>query len=146
MSSMDHEKTLKAMDACVVHARDLLDSAKILQATGKHNIAYHLATLALEELGRRAIIGVESVSSKAPVPPAWPRKHALDHEWKLFWCFFSASFLSDATAKGALEDFRYLARHIHATRLVAPPAALLLLDRLEDPVPHLLPSGSPSAV
>ena len=41
------DKTIAAMQACVDHARALLESARAVRATGHHNIAYHLATLAL---------------------------------------------------------------------------------------------------
>jgi AbiV family abortive infection protein len=63
------EKTISAMRACLDHARDLLDVAKSAHTDGKSNIAYHLATLALEELGRRELIAVQSISSQNTVPP-----------------------------------------------------------------------------
>jgi AbiV family abortive infection protein len=50
-----NEEMHRAMRACVDHARDLLDAAKILHAADKPHIAYHLATLALEEMGRREL-------------------------------------------------------------------------------------------
>jgi hypothetical protein len=40
------EKTFAAQQACIDHARDLLSSARAVQAVGHHNIAYHLAALA----------------------------------------------------------------------------------------------------
>jgi AbiV family abortive infection protein len=85
------EKTVQAMQACVDHARALLDSARAVRAAGHHNIAYHLATLVLEEIGRRELIAVQSLASQRPVPPAWPQRHTEDHIKKLFWCFFGGS-------------------------------------------------------
>jgi len=61
------EKIVAAMAACVTHARDLLSSARAVQAAGRSNIAYHLAALALEELGRRELLGVQSVAKLATV-------------------------------------------------------------------------------
>jgi len=87
------EKTVAAMQACIDHARALLESARAVQATKHPNVAYHLATLALEEIGRRELIGVQSVSAKQSLPPAWPQKHTQDHVKKLFWCFFGGSFV-----------------------------------------------------
>lgn len=58
------EALVKAMDACVEHARDLLSSAQAVMLAGHPNIAYHLAALALEEIGRRALLGVQAVSHK----------------------------------------------------------------------------------
>ena len=46
---------IAAMNACAAHAQNLLDSAIAVQALGNHNIAYHLAALSLEELGRRRL-------------------------------------------------------------------------------------------
>jgi len=57
-----------AMQACVEHAKALLESARAVQDTGHPNIAYHLAELALEELGRRELIGVQSNIDTRPVP------------------------------------------------------------------------------
>jgi AbiV family abortive infection protein len=110
--------TIAAQGACVDHARDLLASARLVQAAGHHNIAYHLATLTLEELGRREIIGVQDIASRAVVPPAWPTKHSQDHVKKLFWCFFGGGFFSEQITKQSLEDMTGLARRIHETRLL----------------------------
>jgi AbiV family abortive infection protein len=111
------KKTIEAMRACVDHARDLLDVAKSAQDAGKPHIAYHLATLALEELGRRELIAVESISSQRAVPPAWPTKHTQDHVQKLFWAFFGANFLGRQLTKESLEEMQTLARVIHSKRL-----------------------------
>ena len=53
------DKTIAAMQACIDHARALLESARAVQAAKHPDIAYHLATLALEEIGRRELIGDE---------------------------------------------------------------------------------------
>jgi len=81
-------KHVAAMQACVAHARALLGSSKAVLAAGHANIAYQLATLCLEEIGRRALIGMQCVAEQQTVPPAWPKKHEQDHIKKLFWAFF----------------------------------------------------------
>lgn len=108
-------KLIAAMQACVVHARALLQSAQAVQAAGHSNVAYHLAALCLEEIGRRALIGVQSISQKASVPPAWPKKHEQDHVKKLFWCFFGGGFLSDQLTAEAFREMVGLAQRIHDT-------------------------------
>jgi len=45
------ENAVQATQAFVDHARALLDSARVVRAASHHNIAYHLAILALEEAG-----------------------------------------------------------------------------------------------
>jgi hypothetical protein len=44
-------EAIQAMEACRCHAQDLFDGAKLLREKSLPNLAYHLATLALEELG-----------------------------------------------------------------------------------------------
>jgi AbiV family abortive infection protein len=111
------EKTVAAMRACVDHSRDLLEAANAVQNSGKPHIAYHLATLALEELGRRELFAVESISSGRPEQPTWPVKHTQDHVQKLFWAFFGANFLGRQLTKESLEEMQTLARVIHSRRL-----------------------------
>ena len=110
------EKTIAAQRACLDHARDLLAAARVVNDAGRHNIAYHLATLSLEEIGRRELIGVQSISRHATVPPAWPTKHTQDHVKKLFWCFFGGGFFSAQITGQSFEDMTELARRVHETR------------------------------
>ncbi|HYE25868.1 MAG TPA: AbiV family abortive infection protein, partial [Clostridia bacterium] len=121
------DETVTAMQACITHARALLESARAVQAAGHHNIAYHLASLALEEIGRRELIPIQALASKRAIPPAWPEKHTQDHIKKLFWCFFGGSFLYDRISGKRLEEFSALAERIHLTRIAG-----LYVDKGED--------------
>src|SRR5947209_3620679 len=124
-----NEKTVAAMRACIDHAGALLDSARAVQAANHPNVAYHLATLALEEIGRRELIGVQSLAAKHPAPPAWPAKHTQDHVKKLFWCFFGGGFIYQRVSGKALEELSGMATTIHAKRLSG-----LYVDQEEDGV------------
>ena len=106
-----------AMKACVAHSRALLESARAVQMCSHPNIAYHLATLALEELGRRELIAVQRASAKQAIPPTWAWKHTESHIKKLFWCFFGASFFSVQLTKEMIQSMEDLARRIHETRM-----------------------------
>lgn len=107
-----------SMEACVRHARDLAGSARAVKALGHANIAYHLAVLSLEELGRRELIGVRHIAKRHDgEPPAWFDKHSQDHVKKLFWCFFGAHFFEEKITKQSLESITKLAKHLHAKRL-----------------------------
>lgn len=70
MAKPDNE-LLQALSACVVHARDLVEAAKAVQSTGRSNIAYHLATLALEEMGKRELYGIQAAATAVGEPPKW---------------------------------------------------------------------------
>ena len=111
-------QTIAAMEACVAHGRALLESAKAVQASGHPNIAYHLAALCLEEVGRRSLLGVQSLSEQATVPPAWPKKHEQDHVKKLFWAIFGPMFLGTKLTAERFQEMNALATHIHQTRLL----------------------------
>ena len=111
-------QTIAAMEACVAHGRALLESAKTVQASGHPNIAYHLAALCLEEVGRRSLLGVQSLSEQATVPPAWPKKHEQDHVKKLFWAIFGPMFLGTKLTAERFQEMNALATHIHQTRLL----------------------------
>lgn len=110
-------KLFAAMAACVAHARALLESAKAVLISGHPNIAYHLATLALEEVGRHGLIGVQFIAQNEAVPPEWPKKHEQDHIKKLFWAFFSAQFDGQVLTAKSLQEMTELAERIHDMRL-----------------------------
>ena len=80
-------------------------------------MAFHLATLALEEIGRRALIGLHALSARRNDPPAWTTRHTLDHVKKLFWAFFSANFLDDKLTREKLDTMIGYAKSIHEQRL-----------------------------
>jgi AbiV family abortive infection protein len=114
--SLDPKKQ-EAMQACIDHGRALLNSARAVQASGHPNIAYHLATLTLEELGRRELIAVQTIASTREIQPAWMQKHTQDHIKKLFWCFFGGAFLSEKWTRERLEGMEGLAQRIHTKRV-----------------------------
>ncbi len=109
---------LAAMRVCVDHARALLESARAVQAARHPNVAYHLAALCLEEIGRRALLGVQAISEKGTVPPAWPKKHEQDHIKKLFWAIFGSGFLGAPLTADRFREMTQVAEHIHAKRLL----------------------------
>jgi hypothetical protein len=82
---------------------------------GHHNIAYHLGTLVLEEIGRHELIAVQCLAARQPLPPAWPERHSQDHIKKLFLVFFGGSFVHEEVSGKRLEEFSALAETIHAS-------------------------------
>lgn len=108
---------LAGMNACMVHARDLLESATAVMAIGRPNIAYHLATLSLEELGRRKLIAMQSVATKNDGQHAWHSKATQDHVKKLFWCFYGFSRIDDMVDQARFFEMSDVATTIHANRL-----------------------------
>jgi AbiV family abortive infection protein len=112
------EKLIAACEACVVHARHLLESAKLVQASGRANIAYHLATLALEEMGKRELFQIQDVAASVSEAPPWQMKATQDHVQKLFWCFYGTGRVQDIIDQKQFFEKREAAADIHAIRLL----------------------------
>jgi AbiV family abortive infection protein len=114
----------KVMDACYVHAAELLNAAgKLLEEPAMPNIAYHLALLALEEVGKAGLIGARTVKGSARTNE-WTEKWLSSHIRKLWWALWSPlKKIDPADFKKARE----LAERLHAQRLaglyVDPSAA-----------------------
>ena len=112
------EKLLAALGACVAHARDLVESAKLVQKSGRANIAYHLATLALEEIGRRELFQIQAVAATVGDVPPWQMNATQDHVQKLFWCFYGMGRAQDIIDQKQFFEKREAAADIHAIRLL----------------------------
>lgn len=111
-------KLIQATSACSAHARALVESAKVVSVAGHANIAYHLALLALEELGRRELIGIQFIAKKRTTDDSpYVERQLQNHVDKLFWCFFSGSFGMDKVTRENLEDAKNFARVLHEKRL-----------------------------
>jgi AbiV family abortive infection protein len=113
-----NEKLLAACDACVVHARNLVESAKLVQASERANIAYHLATLALEEIGRRELFQIQDAAASVGEVPPWQMNATQDHVQKLFWCFYGMGRVQDIIDQKQFFEKREAAADIHAIRLL----------------------------
>ncbi|WP_341896065.1 AbiV family abortive infection protein [Ferrovibrio terrae] len=109
------KKLQAAHAACLKHAEDVLQSAESLVTANKSHIAYHLAALALEEIGKAALIVASGVA--APYrETAWADRKLDDHEWKLSWAIWTPAIGGGKTTPQALENARNLARTIHHRR------------------------------
>src|ERR1039458_5198713 len=105
---------IQTMESCRSHARDLLDGAKLLREKSLPNLAYHLATVALEELGKAQLIGMKSFAKDDA--DSWYRKQFDDHIKKLFWAIWGDVFGKRPDAK-ELDQLRGMATIIHSNRL-----------------------------
>lgn len=103
---------------CLEHARDLIASAeRVLGADNAHpNIAYHLAILALEEIGKAGMIGARA-SGKKELDANWIEKRLDDHIWKLMWAVWSPSLTTGDIDPKAFEEARQFAERTHARRM-----------------------------
>lgn len=102
---------------CLEHAEDLLASARLVFEGGRYNIAFHLAALALEEIGKRELYIINLLAAKRGEVQSWPRKHMEDHVQKLFWSFFTVDFGNKGLHKTDFDMMKELATGVHQTRL-----------------------------
>jgi len=107
-------EALHAMEAWKSHAKDLYEGAKLLREKGFPNVAYHLATLTLEELGKAQLIGMQSFAKEDA--DSWYRNQMGDHVKKLFWALWGDVF-GKRPDRQELEQIRGTATIIHNNRL-----------------------------
>jgi AbiV family abortive infection protein len=114
------EEFMPAIEACLQNAEKLIASSKASAVPGCYHIAFHLATMALEEIGKSSMIFIDAIDRK-PVgsdeETKTPLKWIDDHERKLFWAIWlpgrEKSLLDWRTIPAAMD----FARGIHKDRL-----------------------------
>lgn len=80
------------------------------------NIAYHLAILALEEIGKAGMLGARGAVGTA-LDPEWIEKRLGSHVFKLLWAVWSPSMLSGKVDPQEFESARKFAASTHQRRL-----------------------------
>lgn len=105
------------IQACISNAGDLLSAAHKVREAGLPHIAYHLAALALEEIGKSELVGMIHLASDQEDRSGWLERYAGDHVKKLFWAVWGPSFGRELITKDQIENNQGLARSIHETRL-----------------------------
>jgi AbiV family abortive infection protein len=114
------EELNKIRDVCISHAQDLLNaSKKVFDKLKLPNISYHLAVLALEEIGKFEIISSVKISEGFNHNSAQNRieKWNDDHIKKIFWAFWGEIFGHEVITKDQIESLFGLAKSIHGKRL-----------------------------
>lgn len=113
----DHIARIRA--ACVENAEELLNAAAVTaKQEGSNHIAYHLAALALEEIGKSSMIFMSSLRMHGDEERKRPVDWIEDHERKLFWAIWSLRMDGSNPTKGIQQAFE-IAKHIHGARLAA---------------------------
>lgn len=113
------EEFKPSIEACLQNAEKLIAAAKACAVPGSYHIAFHLATMALEEIGKSSMIFIDAINYKhvdGDEETKTPLKWIDDHERKLFWAIWlpGRESLRDWRTIPAALDF---ARGIHKDRL-----------------------------
>jgi len=120
----DPDAFLNLYKACLASAETFLNAAREVRKPGQDHVAYHLAVMALEEIGKASMILMSSAresilgESEEAEDESLRRADWLeDHERKLFWAMWVPSFGFGRITADQIREYRSLARSIHATRL-----------------------------
>ena len=104
------------LTACLLNAERLLNSAKAVMRPGQYHVAYHLAALAMEEIGKAGLIFTEAVAPETGEDRESLRsKWMEDHERKLFWALWLPSFGEDTDWRTIPAHMEF-AKDIHECR------------------------------
>jgi AbiV family abortive infection protein len=103
--------------ACLDHSRDLLAAAeRVVRDEGFPNIAYHLAILALEEIGKAGMIACRAVV-RGRRDIDWMDDKFGDHVWKLQWAVWSPVLSSGRIDPNDFTEARRFALSTHSRRM-----------------------------
>jgi len=115
---MDKEKIKKLNNfrrVCLKNAGDLLKAANLLLKQKIDHAAFHLSTLALEEIGKISLMSMRFISEE------YSEQREIgfdveDHEKKLFWAIWGFSFGSQKITRKQIQEQQGLAKSIHERR------------------------------
>jgi AbiV family abortive infection protein len=114
------DQIVDPIQACFANARDLLRAAKrVLDDEKLPNVAFHLAILALEEVGKAVLLGARGIAHTVEDETVFIDNRLEDHVFKLFWALWTPSFARGNLSKEEFGNLRGMARTMHDDRLAA---------------------------
>ena len=123
-------------NACLANAEELLNSAKLLKGKNNAHIRYHLAVLAMEEVGKSGIFLAAYFSSTFGKDNTEITYSIDNHVKKLFSAIFSPFIEGKRLTKELFEENKRLAKDIHERRKESlytnPYNPLLPQDRMTE--------------
>lgn len=122
MSDSEHPKidpaVIRRVEGCIDNARELQRAATTSLAAKHYNVAYHLAVLSLEEVGKAGLIGANAIRSKADNPKDdWLKDKLADHAFKLFWAFWTVESSFEKLLPDSFKDAQAMGKSIHKLRM-----------------------------
>jgi AbiV family abortive infection protein len=115
---MDKLETLnKTFQACIGNASAHLSAAKELRSSGHNNMAFNVAVLALEEMGKAVLIEMRRGHPLDEESDFIRDDWFDDHSKKLSWALWSTFFGRRTQTLQDFQDFPHVANRIHRRRL-----------------------------
>jgi AbiV family abortive infection protein len=119
MSKGSEKKTTNFQDlemfvkACIQSANDFLESARLLEEKRKYRIAYRLAVLALEEIGKSIMKIIDFGIPRKDNERSLLEKHSDDHIKKLFWALCTGFLTLNDFTIDEVRKYRELSSRIY---------------------------------
>ncbi|MEJ0098490.1 MAG: AbiV family abortive infection protein [Pseudomonadota bacterium] len=108
----------RAIRACHSNAAGLIRSARlIVEHGGLMSAAYHLALLAIEEVGKASLLRIHQLEAVLTHERPSINRKIDDHFQKLFYAFFLPAAFGKGLSRKDVEDARSLAGALHQKRL-----------------------------
>jgi AbiV family abortive infection protein len=92
---------------------------RILDDEKLPNVAFHLAILALEEVGKAVLLGTRAIARTVEDETIFIDNRLDDHVFKLFWALWTPGLVRGNVSKEEFEKLRAMARTMHEDRLAA---------------------------
>jgi AbiV family abortive infection protein len=115
------DQTNRDVEACLGHGRALLRAAKrVLQDEQLPNITFHLTVLALEEIGKGALLRACEIARAAQNETTFIDNRLDDHSFKLFFALWTPNLArGKEIAREEFERLHDLTKTMHEDRLAA---------------------------
>jgi AbiV family abortive infection protein len=118
MTPEETQRQLRAVrEACLANAEAFLSMAERELGKGVDHICFHLALLALEEIGKSILATISYMTTTAGSERAGLVGAMDDHTKKIFWALWGAMLRNTRFTKEDIEQNRDLARSLHGRRL-----------------------------
>lgn len=136
------EQLNAAFKICIDHAKDLVTGARALLTTDLPHLAYHLAVLAMEEVGRAHMLVMSNLPSGQSQSSEKLMDLQEDHIKKLLYALWLPFFGKEKMTKETFKNHQSYAETIHRIRLlglyispklelVSPPRSKISKDEAE---------------
>jgi AbiV family abortive infection protein len=120
MKPVDLEAVKRLVRKCLDNAEGFLDSAKDCRAKKRNHVAFHLAVLALEEIGKASMILAKTVYPRVvndeDTDESKLSDSVVDHRKKLFWAMLTPSFSGGMLSPEDFNRLKEIANDIHFRR------------------------------
>ena len=104
---------------CLRNAEGFVSVAERELGKGVDNVCFHLALLALEEVGKAVMVAGSAVASLTDLVRGHGPDAFEDHEKKLFWALWSKSLTKSIFSRQSIEQARDLSLTLHERRLAS---------------------------